>query len=124
MWHSEEGQPGVAWRACHGFARGVSLFCGGLYFIPGPMGMWGMSFHCDELLLKKADLPHPLAAFKTSIPFNIVKNADEASLKRSFDALEEEISLDAKDAKEVANTVEVGAGASSSPLKKIRVDTE
>ena len=96
----------------------------GLYFIPGPMGMWGMSFHCDELLLKKANSPHPLAAFKTSIPFNIVKNADEASLKRSFDALEEEISLDAKDAKEVANTVEVGAGASSSPLKKLRVDTE
>lgn len=88
----------------------------GLYFIGG--GMWGMSFQSDELLLKKADLPHPLAAFKTSIPFNIVKDANEVSLKRSFDELEEEISLDAKE----ANNAEVATGGS--PSKKVRVDEE
>lgn len=84
----------------------------GLYFIGG--GMWGMSFHCDELLLQKAILPHPLSAFKTSIPFKIVNDADDASLKRSFDELEEEINTD-------------GAAASSgasSPSKKPRVDED
>ena len=74
----------------------------GLYFIPGPMGMWGMTFNCDELILNKACAPPPLANFKMSTPFNIVEDMgdgtkDVSSLKRSFEELQEEISKNGDD---------------------------